>query len=105
MDYLNKIRDENAYVDDLLYTSPARERSNGIPNDIPKDPHDATFDLPDPTPASIREKVLRESERRQNAITDEKRLEAEQRQELKRLERERQQREEEEALLTPEEKE
>ena len=37
MDYLNNIRDENAYVDDLLYTSPAKERSNGIPNDIPRE--------------------------------------------------------------------
>ena len=35
MNYLNNIRDENAYVDDLLYTAPAKEHSNGIPNDIP----------------------------------------------------------------------
>ena len=100
MDYLNNIRDENAQADDLLHTLPARERSNSIP-DISSDPRD---DLPDPTGASIREKVLRESQRRQNAITDEKKLEAEQRKELQRLEAERLRREEEEALLTPEEK-
>ena len=37
MDYFNNIRDENAYVDDLLYTAPANNRSNGIPNDIPRE--------------------------------------------------------------------
>ena len=35
MDYFNNIRDENAYVDDLLYTNPAKGHSNGIPNEVP----------------------------------------------------------------------
>ena len=78
MDYFNNIRDENAYVDDLLYTSPAKDRSNGIPNDIPREEYsDVRDSLPDPSPQSIREKVLQETKRRQNAISDEKRLEAE----------------------------
>ena len=65
MDYLNNIRDENAYVDDLLYTAPAREHSNGIPNDIPREEYsDVRDDLPDPSAASIRDKVMRETERR-----------------------------------------
>ena len=65
MDYLNNIRDENAYVDDLLYTAPAREHSNGIPNDIPREEYsDIRDDLPEASAASIRDKVMRETERR-----------------------------------------
>lgn len=65
MDYFNNIRDENAYVDDLLYTNPAKGHSNGIPNEVPHEEYsDVRDDLPDPSPASIKEKVMRETERR-----------------------------------------
>ena len=105
MDYLNSIREEAALSNDLQSNSPvSQERSNGIPNDIPVQEYSNPIaDLPDPSAASIRDKVLRETQRRQNAITDEKRLEAEQREELQRQEEEHQRRLEEEAHMTAEE--
>ena len=65
MDYIDNVRND-PYADDLLQDPPNKGRSNEIP--MPRD--DYADGLPDPLPQSIRERVMRESERRQNAFSE-----------------------------------
>ena len=78
MNYIDNIRNE-AQADDLL----ASPSTKGYSNDIPIGRDDALLNmkdgLPDPSPQSILERVRRESERRQNAFSEQMREEAEQR--------------------------
>ena len=88
MDYLNSIREDAAQANALPTNSPlAQERSNGIPDAVPVQEYSNPLaDLPDPSAASIRDRVAQETQRRQNAITEGKRLEAEQREALEKQE-------------------
>ena len=65
MDYIDNVRND-PYADDLLQAPANKGRSNEIP--MPRD--DYADGLPDPSPQSIRERVMRESERRQNAFSE-----------------------------------
>ena len=71
--------------------------TKGHSNEIPIDDE---IVLPDPSPQSILERVRRESERRQNAFSEQMREDAEQRQAEREREEARQRRAEEEAHLT-----
>lgn len=102
MNYIDNIRNDQ-YADDLLHHPSPHGHSNEIP--MPRDEYSDMRDgLPDPSPQSIRERVMRESERRQNAFSEQMKEEAEQRQAERAREEASRRRAEEEAHMTPEER-
>lgn len=95
MDYLNSIRPD-------LLPENRNQPASAEDYDNSKD-HYTVDDIPnqDPAKESIRDKVLRESQRRQNDLMEAKRLNDE----LNNAQKERQEREEELSAMTPEERE
>ena len=98
MDYLNNIKPD--------LTKPLQEERHGVDDELAHDHQDHHYTVedipkPDASSESIRDKVLQESNRRQNDLMEARKLEKD----LEKADEDRQARDHAEAQLTPEERE